>query len=277
MFKTAALVSLIVTIAASGAQPDVAASSAGGWWGDLYDQKIIPFETVLKKPRSFVGQTVTFVAQFHRLGEIDNPFHTKFESDWYLNFSIWPDGAAIWDKKTYRNDYQYLFVRRGTDGSKELLQAPTYARYVIVAEVSDVFKGKPWLDVTGIKRLDTQMTEASLVHIVKGLSLRRIRRNDAAVKEFSLADGGHLPTYVRTMLLRQQGAALEAEGKTAAAILKLQAAHSMDQNDPATKAHLDRLQNTPPVKVSKDLPKAEEEKPATGKGADDSSKEAKGK
>ncbi len=44
-------------------------------------KKIIPFDTVLKKPRSFVGQTVTFVAQFHRLGEIDNPFHTKSKTN----------------------------------------------------------------------------------------------------------------------------------------------------------------------------------------------------
>ena len=226
MFRRATQTSLLTVLLLGSIQSALPASGDGGWWGDLFDEdKIISLNDVLKEPMSYRGKTVTFIAQFHKLGKIDNPFYTKFESEWYLNFSIWADEAPLWTRKGYREDFQYIFIRRNAKLASKILHAPLYARFVFVVEVSDIFKGKPWMEVTGLTQLDAQMNESSLIHMVKGFTLKRVGRHAAAAREFAAADHKTLPLHVRLKLMMEEAGAWAADGKkeNAARALRLAA------------------------------------------------------
>lgn len=211
------LAPLVLAILALG----VTAPAFGGWWDDLFDDQVVPLEKILANPETFRGQTVTFPVQFHRLGKVDNPFYTKFETDWYLNFSVWADGAPLWDKEAYRKDFPYVFVRRGTEIANVFLAAPVYSRWYLTGEVSDVFSGKPWIEVTALRRIETQLDEPSLVRLVKGLMLRDLRRYDAAAQEFHAVDHKGLPPEVRVLAMREEALALHNAGRTAFGVARL--------------------------------------------------------
>lgn len=216
----------------------VCAQSAGGWWGDVYDDHPVALEDILERPNSFRGQTVSFVVQIHRLGKVENPFYTRFDKDWYINFSVWSDRAPLWDKSAYKNDFQYLFIKRESKAAKTILKAPTYSRFVVVAEVSAVFKGKPWMEVKGLEGLDKSMNEASLVHMVKGTTLAKVNRHYAAAQEFAAAETDSLPRNTRVLLRTWQARALFAAGKYKPALQSMQAAISLASEATALKAEL---------------------------------------
>lgn len=216
----------------------VAAPVSAGWWDTLFDHSIVPLERVIQSPESFRGNLVTFVVQFHRLGSIENPFFTKFESDWYTNFAVWPESAPIWEKNAYKSDFPFMFVKRGTDLAAAILQAPMYSRWVVTGRVEEVFRGKPWIDVTAVKRLETQIDEPALVHLVKGLMLRDLRRYDAAAAEFRAVDRQEIPENVRVMAIREEGLALHNAGKSDLGVARLEQALSIAPTDKNTEAAL---------------------------------------
>ena len=87
---------------------------------DEKETQTVALEKILGNAQAFEGLTVSFVIQFHRLGRLDAPVFTKFEKDWYQNFSAWPDGAHLWDKETYKRDHQFFFVSRLSEGANIL-------------------------------------------------------------------------------------------------------------------------------------------------------------
>jgi hypothetical protein len=220
------------------------APASGGWWDDLFDDENVTLEKVLKTPEAFRGHSVCFAAQFHKLGRVANPFYTKFESDWYLNFSVWGDGAPLWEKPVYKTNFPYMFVRRGSESAQAMLGAPLYSRWIFTAEVVDVFNGMPWIEVTGVKRLETQLDEPALVHLVKGAMLRDLGRFDVAAQEFRAADHKGLPVSVRIFAMREEALALHHGGKTALGIARVQSGLDVAQNDPVLTATLTSLRST---------------------------------
>jgi hypothetical protein len=203
-----------------------------GWWSRLFDEKVVPLEKLLQNPEPFRGMKVAFVIQFHRLGTIENPYFTRFDDDWYLNFSAWPDSAPLWNREVYRRDFPCLFVRRGTDLASAITAAPVYSRWVVIGEVADIFKGVPWIEATQLRRLELSLTEPSLVRMVKGLTLKEHRRFDAAAQEFRLADHEALPLAVRTLVMREEAECLERAGRADAARLRREEALRVWPEDP---------------------------------------------
>jgi hypothetical protein len=151
---------------------------------------------------------------------------------------VWPDEAPLWEKKAFEADYRHLFVKRGTDEAKILAQATTYKRFRMAAVVTHVIKGQPWIEVTGLEELQGQLSEASLVHLVKGLLLRDLRRFEAAAREFQFADAESLPLPIRLICIREEALAIANAGRPAAAEKRLMAALHLVPEDPTSSAAL---------------------------------------
>lgn len=204
--------------------------------GAAQDKEVqtIALEKVLGNPQPFEGLTVTFIVQFHRLGRLDGPVFTKFEKDWYQNFSAWPDGAPLWDKDAYKKDYQYFFISRLSEGANQIIHAPNYSRWLITAEVSEIFNGKPWFEVKGLTQLETSLRTASLQQLVKGFRASKAGKYELAAKAFGAADAGTLPANIRLMAMNEEASALHAAGNTAGAVSRLEAALKVVENDRTT-------------------------------------------
>ncbi|MCA9320147.1 MAG: hypothetical protein KDB53_05405, partial [Planctomycetes bacterium] len=203
----------------------------GGWWDDVYDQKTVPLETILANPVAFRGMDVAFVVQFHQLGSIENPYYTPFEKESYINFSVWSDGAALWDKGAYEKDFPYLFIDRMESESKTMLQARMYDRFIITGRVESIFRGKPWIEVVGLKALEEKLDEPSLIRMVKAYRLKKLRRYDAAASEFSSANSTTLPPHIAAIIDREQGLCLASANRYGEALVPLEKAAARRKND----------------------------------------------
>lgn len=225
MSKSVILTALLLALVA------MPAAANNGWWDDVYEQKTVSLEAILKDPIAFRGLEVSFVVQFHRLGTIDNPYYTPFEKERYLNFSCWSDEAEIWDKKVYRQDFPYMFIDRMAKESAIVLKSRTYDRYLITGRVESIFRGKPWIEVVAFKKLEERMEEPVLIRMVKAFKLKNVRRYDAAASEFAAAVRDTLPRHIRSRLLRESGVCLAAVQRWDEAVRPLETASKMTPKD----------------------------------------------
>ena len=221
--KTLTGVLLLAALCAAQVKDGDPKRSRGGWWGDLLEERTVALQQILDKPAPLRGQTVSFVVQVHRPGRIDNPFHTKFEPDLYLNLQGWGAEAELWLKDIYAAPFKHLFVKRGSDVERTIGKAAEYTRWVVTGQVAEIVKGAPWIEIVGARKLASQIDEPSLVNVVKGFMLRDLKRWDACASAFHAADHTALPRKVRAMIAREEAHALHRAGKTTLAHDRLQA------------------------------------------------------
>jgi hypothetical protein len=201
---------------------------AGGWWDDVFSERSVTLGVVLASPEVWRDVPVSFVFQFRQPAKAGPSFFTKFEPDQWLNFVAWPDEAPLWEKKAFDSDFPHLFIRRDSPDAKVVGAAAIYDRFLASAVVRDVIKGKPWIEVTAVRKLPEKISEGSLVHLVKGLTLRDHRRFEAAAREFEAADGDTLPVSVRLVGMREHALALLNARDPKAAEERMLAALALD-------------------------------------------------
>ncbi|MAG58546.1 MAG: hypothetical protein CMJ83_19835 [Planctomycetes bacterium] len=232
-----ALMVLVLASVVGAQSPDSTKDKrSGGWWDDLLEDRTLPLAKILAHPAALRGQTVRFVFQFHGPTQCANPYHTKFETDWYQNLSGWTNEAPLWSKDVYRKPFRNLFVKRGTEAERDLATAKEYARFVAVGEVTEIIRGEPWIEITGVEPLPTRLNEPALVHLVKGFMLKKLRRWDAAASAFRAADDASIPERVRAMAIREEAMALSEAGKTSLALSRIETALRVSPKDPASEA-----------------------------------------
>ncbi len=216
------------------------AAASGGWWDDLFEEKTVSLEHILKNPEAFRGLDVTFAVQFHKLGQIDNPYYTPFEKERYLNFSVWADGAALWNKDVYENDFAYMFIDRIATECQTILNSRCYDRYIVTGRVVSVFRGQPWIEVVGLKGVEKKLDEPTLIRMVKGYKLKGARRYDAAAGEFKNANGEKLPEGIQLLLHRESGLCYAAAHRYADALVPLEKTVRMNPKDEEAAKVLER-------------------------------------
>ncbi|MEE9392285.1 MAG: hypothetical protein V3W41_07245 [Planctomycetota bacterium] len=205
------------------------------WWGDVYEQKAVSLESIMKAPHAFRGIDVTFVVQFQSLGSIENPYYTRFEKEQYVNFAVWGDDAQLWEKSAYESTFPYLFIDRFMKESKEILKARTYDRFIVTGRVTSVFRGKPWIEVVGLKAIEGRMTEPSLIRLVKAYKLKKHRRFDAAAAEFQLAMNKDMTEPMQKHIFHEEGRCLAAVDRFEAALVPLGKAFALAPKDDSLK------------------------------------------
>ena len=199
---------------------------------DVDDDETIPLQKIIANPDAFLDIPVSFVIQFHRLEKADNPVFTRFLKQWDMNFSAWADGERLWTKEGFKNDFSYFFVRRGSEGHQTLLKAPIFSRWVVTGIVTRVFKGKPWIQVEGLARLEDQLDMRTLGTLARGFRMMTKSEHMAAADAFASAQHEGLPAGVRSMAYKQQALALFKAGKPEEGIDALRAARSELPDDP---------------------------------------------
>ena len=140
-------------------EPPRSREPVGGWWDDVFTERE---RAALEDPREPGG-----VAR--RPDQLRDPvppdrkeralvLHAGSSRTHGSASSAWADDAALWEKKAFETDFPHLFVRRDGADFRVVSSAAIYDRLAVCAVVRDVIKGKPWIEVTSVRKLPEKMT-----------------------------------------------------------------------------------------------------------------------
>ncbi len=161
-----AALALLVLLAASAAP----AHAGDGWWGGLDDGEAVSLADVIRGPRDYRERTITFFCVFHTAdGEFKYyPPNTAFSERRHLNFSVWHDGAAMWEERTFTNDLPFLYLRRTNPQRVELLRLPSFTRLEVTGKIRDIVRGKPAIEVFSFRATGHRFGKTVWKEIMRG-------------------------------------------------------------------------------------------------------------
>jgi hypothetical protein len=148
-------------------------------------------------PLDHLGRRVRFLIQVESHPASWNPYVTRFGSGDYAALSAWADEQRLWQSGDWHDPMPLLFFRRGGAAERALGEAPQFARFVAVATVRQVFLGRPWIEIESADRLEQELTEGTVLHASRGLSLMQAEEWGLAAEDFERALAADLPAWVR--------------------------------------------------------------------------------
>jgi hypothetical protein len=132
------------------AGPGAPAARAGdGWWGGLDEGEAVSLADVIRGPQPYRGRVITFFAIFHTAAGRYRyyPPNTGLTAERYINFSVWPDGAPVWDKDTFVDDFPFLYLPATHAQRDELLGTARCVRLEITGRIRTLLRGRPAIEV----------------------------------------------------------------------------------------------------------------------------------
>jgi tetratricopeptide (TPR) repeat protein len=138
-------------------------------WEDLGDfntnyQKV-SLQDVLDRPQAYRDVPITFSVRFHQQEEIGMPFFSPFSREAYLSFSVWDGGQRLWKEEEYTADFPFCFIRRGGDRVVRTLAAmKSYQPLRVSGVVSNVYEGKPWIEIFAVRRVREPVLTDAILH-----------------------------------------------------------------------------------------------------------------
>jgi hypothetical protein len=157
---------------------------------------------IREAPESYKNVWVSFPVQFSAVGNLQNPFFTRFVSSDYANFYVWADEQPIWRKEVYDDVFGLLFMSKDNDGLQEMINRHTYDRLQVTGIVRHTFQGAPWIEVTGFEVLPGRIDTATLSHLYRGEEHIMRRQWKMAISELSLATVATAPEPVQVAVHR---------------------------------------------------------------------------
>lgn len=112
-------------------------------------------DAVREQPQSYFGTKFQFEGRFQKLGEIYQPFFTRFDHSRYMNFSAWDVGQKLADREEFLDSWPLLYVDRIRGPAIESLGGlERFQRFKATGIVQSVFDGKAFIEVLDIVPLD---------------------------------------------------------------------------------------------------------------------------
>ncbi len=223
MIRTTSITNLVL-----GASVLCSGLSAQEQAGGFGFPKQTTIEAVRQSPQAFKNVWVTFTAQFHSIGELHNPFFTRFTRSDYVNFAAWSTEQKIWERKEFDNPCATLFCDKKQD---ELLSTVyglrRYTRIKLTGIIRNAFQGQPWIEITAIEPLEGRLTTASLMHMSRAFQMMDAHKWQAASVELNLASSEQLTEHARGWVHAYQGLCLLRLGRPSGASKQLKVAHGL--------------------------------------------------
>jgi len=165
--------------------------------------KVVPHSltAVRNAAESYRGLPVEMDLQFHETRKSTNPFFTRFTTESYLCFAAWGAEQALWHREEYENDFAFFFVDRYSQCFRTILEAKPYQRIRVSAVVRDVFRGRPYIEVTKLKITDDSVSEATIFHGAKAQKAMAAGETGAALASYEEALRAKLPSDARARML----------------------------------------------------------------------------
>ncbi|MBK7876078.1 MAG: hypothetical protein IPJ77_10040 [Planctomycetes bacterium] len=149
-----------------------------------------------------LGRRVRFVVQLHAKVERWNTYLSRFGPRDFAAYQFWADEQFPWRVEDFEAPIVRLFARRETDAEEELARAPRYARFEVEGTLREVFLGEPWVEVETVRALPERLTEGTVIHGGRALSLVETGMWKLAESEVDIALQANLPRHAREELER---------------------------------------------------------------------------
>ena len=198
---------------------------------DGEEQTLTTLNKIVKNPEAFRGLKATFVVQFHRLGNVDNPVYSQFDKHWYQNFSAWSDGVKLWERDAFHKDFPYLFLPRVSEATEEVASAPMFTRFLATGVVREVYNNQPWIEVVALQQLDRALNPNAVRQFARGYQLRNSRDHAGAAAAFHAADAKTLPSHLRSLAVREEARDLHQSGRSMDGLMRLRQAQAWLDDD----------------------------------------------
>ncbi|GAB4144319.1 MAG: hypothetical protein Fur0037_12070 [Planctomycetota bacterium] len=182
---------------------------------------------IRSEPEAYRNVEVIFDVQFASLGEISNPFFTRFTPTDYANLHVWGDEQPIWRKDSYEDLFGTLFYPKSGDQLEAIYRLETYQRLRVHGIVRNTFQQMPWIEITRFEPLPEQVDLAVLTHLYRGETYMAQRKWQRAIAELSLAPSGSAPEAVHRAVHRGLGICYLRIGEPTVARSHLEAAASL--------------------------------------------------
>ncbi|MFN7181228.1 MAG: hypothetical protein ACK4NF_00935 [Planctomycetota bacterium] len=108
-------------------------------------------ETTLSRikssPSAYLNMGIKVKVIFNRITDYWAPVFTFFNSDQFINFSVWGYEQKIWFKKSLLNDYHYFYVNKNSKAGKKIIKAKKYECLYLKGVVRNVYNNRGWIEV----------------------------------------------------------------------------------------------------------------------------------
>lgn len=193
---------------------------------------------VRSDPDAFRNVKVEFTVQFAALGNLSNPFFTRFTPTEYTNLLVWADEQPIWQKGEYDNVFGMLFYSKQGEKLSTVHSMKPYERFKVQGIIRNTFQNTPWIEMTDFTPVTGAVDTATLTHLYRGEKLMAERQWQKAIAELNLAHGGSAPTTVQYATYRNLGICHLRVGESEQATACLRTARSLST---AVDGELDRM------------------------------------
>lgn len=170
-------------------------------WADRFDgHKLVYLSEILENPESWREIPVRIPLRFQAIRDTFNPFFTAFGKDEYMNFSAWDLHSKIWTRKGFRDDYPFFYMSKHTIELQSLHKLKTFDTVMVLANVSGIFKGRPYFRIVWIKKLPGELGVNNLSMLHSGFAAYEKRQFDKAMSIFAKAFATNPPRDIKALL-----------------------------------------------------------------------------
>jgi hypothetical protein len=184
-----------------------AAPSAAVEEGEL---EYVSLATLARDPRPYLGRSVLVRFQVQAHPATWNPYLTRFGSADWSRCEVWADEQFLWEREAWDAPAAAVFARRDSVAHSALGDAPRLARFQARAHVSQVFLGRPWIEVSEVQRVPGAIGEGSVLHATRALEHLEKEQHRIALDHFDRALVGEMPDVARAELRRLRDEAQQA-------------------------------------------------------------------
>ncbi len=148
------------------------------------------------------GLEVHFAFQFHGRPERWQPGPTRFGPGTFAALSGWADEQYPWIPEEFDNPAVRLYVRRGSEPERSFASALPHQRFEVTGIVREVWRDRPWIELTGATLLEDQIGEATVFHAARAIELMEAGTFVMADEALQQALSAPLPDAARDELAR---------------------------------------------------------------------------
>jgi tetratricopeptide (TPR) repeat protein len=224
MGKNTLLAALFVAVTFTG-------TASAGWWDGVGDAESIDLRDVIENPRKWKDKEIVFECYFHEISEFYNPYYTRFLPDLYVNFSVWPAGARLWDKEEYAHSFHFMFLEKDHKRFGDLVGMKKFAHLKVRGYVQNTFRNVPWIEVRAVEVLADSITRDSLRELILGDRAADREQWAVALEHYDRTAASPLPKEVLAGVEMKRGRAYEGQGRYEDAMAAYELARTLDAED----------------------------------------------
>ncbi|HHI80258.1 MAG TPA: hypothetical protein ENK02_09775 [Planctomycetes bacterium] len=222
--------------------------------GSVKDPKNTTLRQIEKTPQAFKNLAVRIEGYFRGIGSLHNAFFTRFTRADFVNFEVWGVTKRLWIKEDFDNPTPTFFVDKRNDDVIDLLsKLKRYQKIACTGIIRNVFRGKPWFEISKIEILPNKLNTASLARMVKARRLMKRRRWEQAGNEFNMAFAPGLDNEVKGWIHYYLGICLMRVGNAERASNQFQRSMALLQDPSIAKDQLTLLSQDPKSVVDQQI------------------------